>query len=55
MPLALDARTGMSKKKARARAVLGDKYEFTRHPLDEMDNDELTENDVRQASLTAKS
>lgn len=33
------------------RAVRGDRYDFTRHALDEMDDDELTENDVSQALL----
>ena len=44
----------MNKKKAIDRAVLADKYEFTRHALDEMDDDELTETDVRQALLHGK-
>jgi len=41
----------MSKKKAIERAVIADQYEFTGHALDEMDDDELTETDVRQALL----
>ncbi len=44
----------MSKKKAIGRAVLADQYEFTRHALDEMDDDGLTESDVRQALLHGK-
>lgn len=44
----------MSKKKAIGRAVLADKYEFTGHALDEMDDDELTETDVRHALLFGK-
>src|SRR5260370_34041340 len=44
----------MSKKKAIGRAVLADQFEFTRHALDEMDDDELTETDVRQALLSGK-
>ncbi len=40
----------MNKKKAIDRAVLADKYDA----FDEMDDDELTEIDVRQALLHGK-
>ena len=40
----------MNKKKAIDRAVLADKYDA----FDEMDDDELTETDVRQALLHGK-
>ena len=40
----------MSKRHIR-RAVRGDQYEFSMHALEEMDNDNLTEVDVRKVLL----